>query len=262
MIFKSLVKTPSKTEASLKLWQEAYYRIRERILRGEFPLGAPLSRRKLAEELRMSLLPVSEALRRLELNGLVEAEARAGTRVKIPTPQDLEDHIIIRAALECESARLFCQRATAAEREELRARAQHLDHLRNHSGDLAVDKQLSYAVHSYHLGFHSRIAEGAGCDGLRRLIEQNQVLTLNWLYDVASENDTLPPHFHAELAQAVAGNDPDEAAQAMRAHVWFGREHLIREFTATYWKDAALASEPAGIAEPARRWRTTNGEQT
>jgi DNA-binding GntR family transcriptional regulator len=242
------------------LWQEAYYRIRERILRGDFPLGSPLNRRKLAEELRMSLLPISEALRRLELDGLVEAEERAGTRVKIPTAQEIEDHITVRAALECESARLFCQRATDAEREDILARAEQLDSLRAHSGDLSLDKQVSYAVHSYHLNFHSRIAEGARCQGLLRLIEQNQVLTLNWLYDTASESKSLPANFHADLARAVTGNDSDEAARAMRSHVWHGWERLAREFKAKYWNDD-FTSEQAGTAEPARRWRTTAGQR-
>lgn len=243
--------------ANLRLWQEAYYRIRERILRGDFPLGSPLNRRKLAGELRMSLLPVSEALRRLELDGLVEAEARAGTRVKIPTPQDVEDHVTIRAALECEAARLFSERASAEDRKDIVARAEHLDKLWTHSGDLALDKQLSYAVHSYHLNLHSRIADGARCSGLRRLTEQNQVLTLNWLYDMASESAS-PARFHAELARSVAGNNPDEAAKAMRAHVWYGWEHLKREFNSRYWNNGNFGSQPAKSTEP-RRWRTSEG---
>jgi DNA-binding GntR family transcriptional regulator len=250
-----------RPSAALKLWQEAYYRIRERILRGDFPLGSPLNRRKLAEELRVSLLPVSEALRRLELDGLVEAEARAGTRVKIPTPKDIEDHITIRAALECESARLFCQRATADERKDLLARADHLDYLRARSGDLTLDKQLSFAIHSHHLSFHLRIADGARCKRLRELVEQNQVLTLNWLYDVASENESSVA-FHADLAQALAGDDLEEAARRMRGHIWFTWEHLVREFKARYWKDGDFESEQAGTAkrqptpERVRRWRT------
>ena len=44
----------------------AYDRIRGKLLTGEYPLGSPLSRRRLAEELGMSLIPVSEALQKLE----------------------------------------------------------------------------------------------------------------------------------------------------------------------------------------------------
>ena len=50
--------------------------IRDRILKGEIPLGAELSRRKLAAELGMSLLPVAEGLQRLENDELVESRPR------------------------------------------------------------------------------------------------------------------------------------------------------------------------------------------
>ncbi len=74
--------------------------IRGKILRGEFPLGAALSRRKLGIQFGMSFLPISEAIQRLEHDGLVESGPRVGTRVRIPTPQDLRDRYIIREALE------------------------------------------------------------------------------------------------------------------------------------------------------------------
>jgi DNA-binding GntR family transcriptional regulator len=229
-------------------WQEAYHRIRDGILRGDFPLGSVLNRKKLAADLRMSLLPVSEALRRLELDGLIETERRAGTRVRIPTSQDIEGHLVVRAALECESARRFCQLATAEERQDIVARAGHLDHLHAHSGNLAVDKQLSYVVHSYHQDFHLRIVDGARCRALRGLIERNQVLTWNWLYNVASESEILPADFHADLARALSGENADEAARAMRDHVWYGWENLVQAFTAKYW-------EGNKSGKPAQRWR-------
>ena len=51
---------------------EAYVIVRERILRGELAIGQVISRRKVAAELGMSFLPVSEALLRLEHEGLLE----------------------------------------------------------------------------------------------------------------------------------------------------------------------------------------------
>ena len=60
---------------------EAYVIIRERILRGEVAIGHVISRRKIAAELGMSFLPVSEAFLRLEFEGLLESRPRAGTRV-------------------------------------------------------------------------------------------------------------------------------------------------------------------------------------
>src|SRR5438552_18863352 len=95
---------------------EAYRVVRQRILRGELVLGQVISRRKLAVELGMSFLPVSEALQRLEVEGLLESRPRAGTRVRIPSREDVRGHFIVREALEVQAAMLFAAVATPAER--------------------------------------------------------------------------------------------------------------------------------------------------
>ena len=67
----------------------AYEFVKQRILRGELPMGQVISRRKIAAELEMGLLPVSEALLRLEFEGLLESRPRAGTRARIPSREDV-----------------------------------------------------------------------------------------------------------------------------------------------------------------------------
>ena len=52
----------------------------------------------------MSFLPVSEALLRLEIEGLLESRPRAGTRVRIPSPEDVQGHYVVREALEVQAA--------------------------------------------------------------------------------------------------------------------------------------------------------------
>jgi len=211
----------------LKLWEEAYCRIRDSILRGDIPLGSPISRRQLAAQYRMSLLPVSEALRRLELDGLVETERRAGTRVRIPTVEEVEERITVREALESQSARLFSEKAIGEEREDLLKRAERLDCLRD-SQEMGKDKGLFFAIHRLHCEFHLRIAEAAKCAALRDLIEQNQVLIMNWLYDVASGNQGDPRQFHIGLARVLVGDDPDASERAMRQHVRTGLGIVIQ----------------------------------
>src|SRR5580704_6739970 len=85
--------------------EEAYKSILDQILRGRLVPGAPLSRRGLAQALSLGVRPVTEALQRLEVEGLVESLPRIGTRVKLPTEQDVRGHYIVREALETESAR-------------------------------------------------------------------------------------------------------------------------------------------------------------
>ena len=98
---------------------EAYGIVRRRIARGKVGLGQVISRRKIAAELGMSFLPVSMALLRLESEGLLESRPRAGTRVRIPSPEDVRGHYVVREALEVQAAKLFSQMATAGERTDL-----------------------------------------------------------------------------------------------------------------------------------------------
>src|SRR5438105_4538943 len=119
----------SSLKGKMQLSDRAYVLIQESILRGQVRPGTVLSRRKLADEFGMSLLPVAEALQRLEVEGLVEIRARAGTRVRIPKPEEIRGRYIVREALESQSARLCCQRATLQQRLELVLLAEHLDTL-------------------------------------------------------------------------------------------------------------------------------------
>ena len=100
------------------LADQAYAAIRENILRGHLRPGTPLSRRRLAEELGMSIVPIAEALRRLEDDRLVESRARAGTRVRIHTDDDVRELYELREALESQSALVdHTQRRVACSRQ-------------------------------------------------------------------------------------------------------------------------------------------------
>src|ERR1039458_5606284 len=166
---------------------QAYIQLRDKILKNDFPLGAPLSRRKLARELKMSFVPITDALQRLESEGLVESMPRVGTRVKIPNENNVRDHYILREALETQAARLFTVRASVAEKQELARMAGHLDRLYEVCGNETPDADFLFSVHTYHMNFHLRIPEATGCVALRDAIEMKQVLIFNWLYDTRSE---------------------------------------------------------------------------
>jgi len=221
----------------------AYTSIREKILRGEFSLGAPLSRRRLAGELGMSLVPVAEALRRLEQEGLVESRPRAGTRVRLPSAADIRERFILREALESQAAREFAHRADPAAREELQQMGTHLDQLYTCCATENVDAGFLYSAHLFHMNFHLRIAEGAACTLLRAAIEREQVLVFNWLFDTAAKRRSLPTGFHSALAAALCSGDPVAADAAMRAHVRYG----IRSVT-----EAILPAAPS-------EWREGRG---
>lgn len=214
-------------EQPANLADRAYYAVREKILRGVLRPGAPVSSRGLARDLGMSHLPVAQALRRLESEGFLESRSRAGTRVRVPTGQDILDRYEVREALESQAARLFAVRAVPAERRELTRMAGQLDALFNRAATGAHDAEFLYAVHSYHFDLHMKIAEYARCRALRDLIERNHILTFNWFYDAAAHRESLPPAFHRDLIAGLTSGDPARADKAMRAHVQYGRDERI-----------------------------------
>ena len=200
---------------------EAYVIVRERILRGELSIGNVISRRQLAMELGMSLLPVSEALQRLEFEGLLESRPRAGTRVKIPNAQDVRGHYILRQALEAEAARLFAEVATGAERLELQKLAARVDTL---SAQVGGNRFLYLSLHEK---LHRRIAECTRCQPLVEAIEKNHVLALTWLCVARQPSTGRPRRGHCDLIDVLVKGAPVAAAEAMRAHIHSALENTL-----------------------------------
>jgi DNA-binding GntR family transcriptional regulator len=210
------------------LAQQAYQQVRNNILRGDLRFGTPLSRRALAGELGMSLIPVTEAIQRLEMDGLVESWPRVGTRVKVPTAQDIRDFVILREALEAQAARLFAARATETERRELVSKGMDLDLFFNRTWQ-SREKDDSFEYHRRHMEFHMRIAECGRCAALRQALERNQVLVLHWLYDTTlGEGSPQPETWHEDLARALSERDVINADAAMRLHVQLGLDDFLR----------------------------------
>jgi GntR family transcriptional regulator, rspAB operon transcriptional repressor len=199
---------------------EAYGIIRERILRGQVAIGQVISRRKVAAELGMSFLPVSEAFLRLEFEGLLESRPRAGTRVRIPTRQDVEGHYVVREGLEVQAAKLFAKMATPDERSELLKLAARVDAL---SAQPEADRALYLTLHEK---LHRRIAECARCPALSEAIEKTCALSSSWLC-IGRNFSRHPLRRHQDLLEALATGDPAAAAEAMRQHLDWSREWML-----------------------------------
>lgn len=198
---------------------EAYTIVRQRILRGELILGQVISRRKLAAELGMSFLPVSEALLRLEFEGLLESRPRAGTRVRIPSPDDVKGHYVVREALEVQAAVLFATVATVGERAELRKLAARVDAL-----SMQPDRMLYLGLHQK---LHRRIAECTRCDTLCEAIEKTHALASIWYCVMRRPSPHDTPDRHQALIDALASGDTQRAAGAMRQHIAVGMQHVM-----------------------------------
>jgi DNA-binding GntR family transcriptional regulator len=84
--------------------------LRKAILKGELAPGERLMEKQLAEKMGVSRTPIREAIRKLELEGLVVMVPRKGAEVAMITEQDIKNVLEVRAALEALAVKIACQK--------------------------------------------------------------------------------------------------------------------------------------------------------
>lgn len=116
--------SPLTMSTSVPTSDLAYKGIREMLARDELVPAQRRSQSRLTRELGCSPMPVVEAMRRLESEGLLVKQARKQARVRKLSREDLEGLYLLREAIESVTARLAAQRATSAETQALHKLAQ------------------------------------------------------------------------------------------------------------------------------------------
>lgn len=111
----------------LPLRDVVFKTLRKEILTGDLAPGERLMEIGLAERLGVSRTPIREAIRKLELEGLVVMLPRRGAHVADITAQNLRDVLEVRRALECLAIELACDRITDEEKEVLYERMQDFE---------------------------------------------------------------------------------------------------------------------------------------
>src|ERR1700726_1444937 len=96
-------------------------KLREQIIRGEIPEGAQLRQDAIATQYQVSRIPVREALRQLDAEGLITIVPNRGAVVPELSPDDIEELFSIRALLEPEVLKLSIPRLTQADFAEAEA---------------------------------------------------------------------------------------------------------------------------------------------
>lgn len=219
-----------KGEKRDELSEQAYRCVRDRILRGEYSFGTVINRRELAAELDMSLVPINEAMSRLENEYLIENTPRVGTKVRTPTPRDIRGFWAVREGLETQAARLYARVASDRQREELIEMARQLD--RMHESTTDADEPEPKGLFEWrcaHMRFHTYIAECTNLPFLTDQIKKNQLLVFNWFYDHQLYGGRkLPSHWHELLALSLAEGAEEIADAAMRKHLHNKLEDLMR----------------------------------
>lgn len=213
----------------LEMSERVYRYVRDRILKGEYTFGTIISRRDLALDLGMSLIPVNEAMSRLENEYLIENTPRVGTKVRTPTPQEIRGFWAVREGLETQASRIFARLASKKERAEIIELAKALD--RAHESTTSSedpDPKALYQWRCAHMHFHTRIAECTKLPFLSHEIEKNQLLVFNWFYDQQLYGGrNLPAKWHEQLAHALVNGTEQEADVAMRKHLHNKLEELM-----------------------------------
>ena len=191
----------------------AYRIISQKILDGEFPPGMKLSRRKMAEVTSVSVIPVIEALKKLEEDGLVESKPQWGSFVTIPNRKKIMDCYQLREAIECQVARIVSQKASPK-------RMQELIHIATELDTVPYQENSAMDSRNNHLNFHQGLAELTDNDMLVRTLSR---INLFWVLckalGVRASKIQYPRYWHRKLLDEINTGDPERAERAMREHI-------------------------------------------
>ena len=131
----------------LPLRDVVFNTLRQAILRGEFKQGERLMEIQLANKLGVSRTPIREAIRKLELEGLVIMIPRKGAEVADITEKSLRDVLEVRKALEELAVQLACEKITQEELEELEKAGENFKKVLNRSKDIIEVAEADVRFH-------------------------------------------------------------------------------------------------------------------
>lgn len=210
----------------------AYAELRRRILDGELPPGTRLLLRPLAAELGISVMPVRDAIRLLERDGLVTSKNHRGATVTTISRETVMELVSIRMWLEILAVREATPRhdaGTLAQVERALAEAERAAA----SGSALAYAQANRAVHE--------ALEAPAPAGLRQLIDE--IWDRFWqerrrmsLFVLVPERIAGAEAEHREIFDAIHRGDADAAVKAMAVH-----------------RDSSVAAWGGALAEPGPR---------
>lgn len=187
--------------------------IRDGILHGNYVEGEPLRQDALAEELGVSRIPIREALRQLEAEGLVTFSPHRGAIVSILSLADIEEVFEIRATLEPDLLRRAMPRLTQYQLDQVDDILDHYaDALR--SADVSKWGELNWQFHS---SLYAPAGRPITLAILQRLHQQSDRYLRMQL--ALTHGETRANEEHRAIAAAVRAGDAKRACQLMRDHV-------------------------------------------
>jgi len=201
------------------LSQNVYEHLLEKFLQNELVPGHILNRREIAQQLGVSVAPVLEALLQLEMEGFVESIPRKGTLVRPVRQEDIFGQLMLREAVECQAARLYCGEPVRAHRSRLEALAVDLDSTTSEAPEHWKQE----------IAFHSGLVELSDCPALLR--EFRRFIRLGVFYRmnrILQPVDRLDGRSHLSFLDELSHDDPDTAERAVRDHLRSGKQRLFK----------------------------------
>jgi len=244
----SVVTTPvyAPLDAS-GLADQAHHALRAMILRRVHPPGSRLDIQALAREMGISTAPLRDAVRRLEVEGLVEIHSRRGTFVTQITSADVRELFEVRRALELAAARVAVRRFEAASLAALGSLLEQLEQWLRGPSPLDYDDYLGIDAE-----FHRRIVAAAENQFLSRLYDSLQAHThvARAKYVGGTHRRWQSLDEHQAILAALRARDVSRLEQAVQAHLAAAEADLLAHLA----RSAGAAAEPGQEpAEPLRR---------
>ena len=205
----------------LPLRDVVFNTLRQAILRGELQPGERLMEIQLAQRLGVSRTPVREAIRKLELEGLVLMIPRRGAEVAEITRQDLEDVLEVRAALEELAVKDACEHITDEQLQDLKKAANEFK--RSLEGtDLVACAEADIHFHEiiYAATNNKRLVQM-----LNNLREQMYRYRMENLRDKRTYRTLVEEH--DAIRRALKKHDKEKAGAAINVHIENQRRSIL-----------------------------------
>jgi DNA-binding GntR family transcriptional regulator len=200
--------------------EQAYFKLRDRIVTLKLPPGSPLREDELMRDLDIGRTPLREAVKRLELENLVTVLPRRGTHVTEVEISDIVHITELRAELEGTAAELAALRLDGEERRHAETLRRALD---DASGEPDALMRLDEDVHRL-------VWKACGNPYMDVALERLFALSLRIWYLVLDRVPGLAASVHDQrvMLDALIARDGQRARRLMRDHVLaFQREVLV-----------------------------------
>ena len=203
----------SNMDEFLPLRDVVFNTLRQAILTGELKPGERLMEIHLADRLGVSRTPIREAIRKLELEGLVTMIPRRGAEVAQITEKSMKDVLEVLRALDALCAELACDRITDEELENLR--------LACDAFETAVKTKDAKKIAQADVALHDIIVRATGNQRLIQLVnnlsEQMYRYRFEYIKDSSQHQNLIDEH--RIIYQSIVCKDKKTAADAARTHI-------------------------------------------